>query len=388
MPKEFKETLPQREPTAIALARFTSEKSAVASVALTYLKRLITPNYLTIASPGGMAVPYEGGYACLALMEKDWLNEKTLVNNILNKWATLQNADGSWYQQYYAWGANSRYEDRKVDSGASLMAWAMADYDARNASITYKSNWQNAMKFLKSLEWSLAAGQSLLKNQVINGVMENIAFAADVAEAILAGIRGLDAYGATVTFPSPDTEPVKDFITRLVAGIDNHIWKTDYDWYQTEYPLGAQSESSPGVYITFEQLISYTQALCAWALKEWDTKYGTQGQHDANSKKALDRTIANNMGRWGGFLYHGTWNYTDPTEEYPHYAALMRIAMNKLDPTRYAKWISATLDFMRKAALSDGQVADRVLSDGMAYVNPEAWGPLLVTCASCILAGA
>jgi len=389
MPKDFKEKFPSREPTDISLARFTAEKSAVAQISLTYMKRLITPTYLTLASPGGMAVPYEGGYCCLALMARDWTNEKALVKNILDKFASLQNSDGSWYQQIYPWGANSEYEDRKVDSGASLIAWAMADYDQRNASTTYQSNWQAAMRFLKSLEWVPgAAGKSILKNQVINGVKEEISFAADVSEAILAGVRGLDAYGSTVQFGDGDTEQVKDFISRLVAGIDEYHWKSDYEWYQTEYPLGAQSESSPGVFITFEQLISYTQALCAWALKKWDTGYGTPDQHDANSKKALDRAIVGTGGRFGGFLYHGTWNYTDPTEEYPHYAALMRIAMNTLDPTRYAKWISAALDFMRKAALSDGQVLDRVLSTGMAYVNPEAWGPLLVTCASCILAGA
>jgi len=388
MVKEFQEPFPSREKTDIALARFTSEKAAVASIPLTYLKNLILPVNLIIASPGGMVVPYESGYVLLALMEKDWVNEKATVAAVLDKYNTLQNDDGSWYQQYYPWGAFSKYEDRKVDSGAALLAWAMADYDKRNATTGYLVNWQGAMRFLKSLEWSLAAGQSLLKNQVINGVKEEIAFAADVAEAILVGIRGLDAYDSTIQFGDGDTEPVKDFITRLVAGIDNFLWKSSYDWYQTEYPLGAQSESSPGVYITFEQLISYTQALCAWALKEWDTKYGTPGQHDANSKKALDRTIANNMGRWGGFLYHGTWNYTDPDEEYTHYAALMGIAMNKLDPTRYGKWIARTLDFMRKAALSDGQVADRVLPDGLAYVNPEARGPLAITVASCILAGA
>jgi len=395
MVREFKEHFPSREKTDISLARFTSEKSGVTSIPLTYLKTLILPVNLIIASPGGMVVPYEAGYALLALMEKDWVNEKATVAAIIDKFNTLQNADGSWYQQYYPWGAFTRYEDRKVDSGAALLAWSMADYDARNATITYKTAFRKAVDFLYSLRWELASyyeGPTLrykcvLKNQVINGVKEEVAFAADVAEAILALIRGLQTYGDPLT-TDPGGYDVKTFTRELVEGLDTYMWVAANDWYQTEYPLGAQSESSPGVYITFEQLISYTQALCAWALKQWDNTYGTPGAHDANSKKALDRTIANNMGRWGGFLYHGTWNYTDPEEEYPHYAALMRIAMNKLDPTRYSKWIARTLDFMRKASLSDGQVADRVLPDGLAYVNPEARGPLALTVASCILAGA
>jgi len=378
-----------REPSEISLARYTSEKSAVASVPLTYLKRLILPSNVFIASPGGMVVPYEGGYALLALMERDWTNEKALVKDVLDKMVTLQNADGSWYQQYYPWGAFSKYEDRKVDSGAAMMAWAMADYDKRNATTTYQTYWQKAMRWLKTLEWIPGeSGKSLIKNQVINGTPEDIAFSADMAEVILGGVRGLDAYGSNIQFGDGDTEPVKDFISRIVAGIDEYMWKADYDWYQTEYPLGAQSESEPGVYITFDQLISYTQALTSWALKDWDDKYGTPGAHATKNQKALDRAIANNMGRWGGYIYHGTWEPTDPEEEYPHYAALMKIATAKVNQTQYQRWIDAALSFMRKATLSDGQVLDRVFPDGRAVVNPESRGPLLVTAATCILAGA
>jgi len=314
MVKEFKEKFPSREPTDVSLARFTSEKSAVTQISLTYMKRLITPSYLTLASPGGMAVPYEGGYACLALMERDWVNEKTLVQNILNKWASLQNADGSWYQQYYPWGANSRYEDRKVDSGAALLAWSMADYDARNASTTFKTYVQKAIDFLYTyLRWELASyyeGATLrykciLKNQIINGVVEQIAFAADVAEAILAMVRALQAYGDPL-LTVPNNKDVKTFCRELVEGLDTYLWVAANEWFQTEYPLGAQSESSPGVYITFEQLISYTQALCAWALKRWDDTYGTAGAHADMNQKALDRAVVGTNGRWGGFLYHGT----------------------------------------------------------------------------------
>jgi len=74
--------------------------------------------------------------------------------------------------------------------------------------------------------------------------------------------------------------------------------------------------------------------------------------------------------------------------EYTHYAALMRIAMNKVDSTRYARWISKTQSFLRQCALADGQVMDQVFPDGRAIPSPWARGPLMVTAATAILAGA
>jgi len=96
----------------------------VTTIPLDYLKRFILPTNLPAACPGGMIVPYEGGYALLALLAK---GENTLAKDVLDKLVTFQNTDGSWYQQYYPYKPFDRYEDRKVDSGTSLTAWAMAD---------------------------------------------------------------------------------------------------------------------------------------------------------------------------------------------------------------------------------------------------------------------
>ena len=376
----FKEKFPAREPGDVHLTRGTSMKSSVSPVPLDYLKRLVLLTNVVVADPGGMVVPYEGGYAVLALLEKA---ETTLAKDVLDRMVTLQSADGSWYQQYYPYKPFPKYEDRKVDSGASMMAFAMADYDKRNATEIYKTAWQKAASFLKSLENGTTG---CVWNQVINGVVEQVAFSADMAEIILGLTRGLDAYGSTVT--DSNGNAVKPFIERVISWIDNYMWRSaSYD-YQTEYPLGAQSEGSPGRYITFKQCVTFTQALVAWALKDWDDKYGTPGTHTQNISDALDKMVALNRGRWGGYLYHAMFEATDRPEEYSHYAALMKIAMAKVNPTRYARFIDEALRFMRWCALPDGAVLDCVSPDGRCFVSPRARGSLLITAATCILAGA
>jgi hypothetical protein len=392
---EFAEKLQVREPGAIYLARQTSEKSAVSAISQDYLKRHIIATNHIVASPGGMIVPYEGGYGLLALMERDWVGNQTLVADVLDAMVGLQNADGSWDQQYYPQKGNDPYVDpaghrRQVDSGAAMMAYAMADYDARNASVTYKTYWQKAFDFLYSLRWEIAVGYELIKNQVINGVAEDVAFTADMAEVILAAVRGFDAYGNTVTLTDGVTV-VRDWIAKVVAGIDSYMWEPANYYYRTEYPSGAQSECKKDpdgnpIYITFKQCVTFVQALIAWAYKNWDANYGSD--HSTQTKMALDQVIALNQGRWGGFIEHMQYTAYDYPAEYPHYAALMRIAMSKVDATRYARWISKTQSFLRQCALADGQVMDQVFPDGRAVPSPWARGPLMVTAATAILAGA
>jgi len=394
----FAEKLPVQEPGAIYLARQTSEKSGASSISTDYLKRNIIATNHIVASPGGMIVPYEGGYGLLALMEKDWTGNKDLVAPVLNAMAALQNTSGqvgSWDQMYYPQKGNDPYTDpaghrRQVDSGAAMIAYAMADYDARNASTTYQTYWRKAFNWLHSLRWEIAVGYELIKNQVINGVKEDVAFTADMAEVILAACRGFDAYGNTVT-TDPDGIVVRDWIAKVVAGIDSYMWEPANYYYRTEYPSGAQSECKKDpdgnpIYITFKQCVTFVQALIAWAYKNWDTNYGSD--HSTQIKRALDQIIALNQGRWGGFIEHMQYTAYDPPQEYTHYAALMRISMNKVDATRYARWISKTQSFLRQCALADGQVMDQVFPDGRAVPSPWARGPLMITAATAILAGA
>lgn len=395
---EFAEKLPVREPGAIYLARQTSERSAVGSISDEYVKRCIIATNHIAANPGGMIVPYEGGYGLLALMEKDWTGNKILVASVLTAMAALQNTSGevgSWDQQYYPQKNQPPFEDdaghrRQVDSGAAMMAFAMADYDARNTSTTYQTYWRKAFNWLYSLRWELDAYHHLVKNQVINGVKEDVAFTADMAEIILAACRGFDAYGNTVT-TDPDGIVVRDWILKVVTGVEDYMWQAANYYYQTEYPADAQSECKKDpdgnpIMIGFKQCVTFVQALIAWALKKWDANYGSD--HTVEIKKALDQIIALNPARWGGFIEHMNYTVYDPPQEYTHYAALMRIAMNQVDSTRYSRWISKTQSFLRKCALADGQVMDQVFPDGRAIPSVWSRGPTMVAAATAILAGA
>ena len=121
------------------------------------------PTGATLASPTGNMNSYEGGYIALALIEKNGSGERDLARDILDLWASLQNADGSWYQQYNPYlnasGVHESVEqidetysgDLKVDSGAALLAWAMARYDEVTSGTRYQSVVRKAMNFLRSL---------------------------------------------------------------------------------------------------------------------------------------------------------------------------------------------------------------------------------------------
>lgn len=389
---------------------------------------------------------------------------------------------------------------------------------------------------------------SFAYNQVIDGVKEQLAFTADMAEIILCLLKGLDAYGEDVTDINGNS--MKRYAELLIQGIDLYLWRQGDFYYQTEYPLGEKSNAKRDpntgeiTWVTFKQLLTFTQALYAWAAKTWDdmvaaglklngmilnsgfendfanwyqnysvmdTTYkhwgakssklsvvlaegqkpgaycygvpirlthryqlrifyhvpsftsgtyrlrivfhnsdhtqesivtvldvtaattdwtevsrivssettadivfpswtdhvhldslwlaGSQGDaytddylfyvlHEPNLKDALDRTMALNRGRWGGYLYNPTWDEKDSLDEYPHLTALLKIALEKVDSTRYNRWINQAVRFMRWASLSNGAVADRVAPDGRAFASPMARGYLLVTSATCILAGA
>jgi len=103
--KPFDEPFAAREPGDIYLARYTSEKTSVTAIPLDHLKRLILPTNVPVANSGGLIVPYEGGYAILALLSKN----DALAKDLLDKMLTLQNADGSWYQQYYPYKPFTQY---------------------------------------------------------------------------------------------------------------------------------------------------------------------------------------------------------------------------------------------------------------------------------------
>jgi hypothetical protein len=85
-------------------------------------------------------------------------------------------------------------------------------------------------------------------------------------------------------------------------------------------------------------------------------------------------------------------------DEFAGYAALMALAMNAVNSTKYANHIAKTKTFLQWMALDDGRVYDCVDKDGILWIaktdafDPilmeEAYGFLSVASALALLAGA
>ena len=99
------------------------------------------------------------------------------MQSILDLWASLQNSDGSWYQQYNPYSPYAVVTETsegtdgnlKVDSGAALIAWAMSNYDRLTSGTRYKANVQHALDFLRALQYAhtVAYSSNLIANEIL-----------------------------------------------------------------------------------------------------------------------------------------------------------------------------------------------------------------------------
>jgi hypothetical protein len=360
-----------------------------------YLKeQCILPNYTTVASPIGMMVSYEGGYIARALIYKAGSGEVALAKNILDVWAAHQKSDGSWSQQYWPYlnaaGLHDEYENRQVDSGAALLAWAMAEYDKAigAGSVVYKTYVQLAFNFLRDAQYyhTVAHGTNLLCNQRKDGIWNTAALGADCGEVLLATAAVLDQYGSTLTNQAGYS--IATFGNDLYYSIAVSLYTGDATrYYQTEYPL---SGAIWGLDVVKQQ-ISFTQALCAWAIKNWAGKaYRTGSDYSSQAEKVLDKSLALCMGKWGGIMYRPYDNTaTESRDEYTTYAALMAQALNAVNASKYANQINRLRHFIKVAALSKGEVHDHVSPSGKMDVAVNAhYGFLSLNSATGLLAGA
>ncbi len=123
----------------------------------------------------------------------------------LDLWASLQNSDGSWYQQYNPYSPYSVVAQTsegtdgnlKVDSGAALLAWAMSYYDQLTSGTRYKTKVQTALNFLRQLQYAhtVAHSSNLIANIILDGTTDTTALLADCAECLLSAKHAMDAYG-------------------------------------------------------------------------------------------------------------------------------------------------------------------------------------------------
>jgi hypothetical protein len=385
---------PELEPAGVYIARDAMTKTAN-PLTTEYLKeQCILPNYATLASPIGMMTSYEGGWICRALIYKNGTGERDLAKNILDHWVQQQLDDGSWHQQYEPYlnvkGTHDKYEDLQVDSGAALLCWAMAEYDATigPASVIYKETVRKAFNFLRDCQVAHfnAHGSYLLANQRFQGTWNTTALAADCGEVLLATAKVLDQYGDTLTNQAGYS--IKTFGNDLYEAIATKLYMQDNErYYRTEYPAGGIVR---GLEMVLQQL-SFAQALCGWAVKNWAGKaYRTGSDYSDQAEKVLDKSLALTMGKWGGIMYRPYFDSAiDKRDEYTNYAAIMCLALQGVNATKYADRIKRLKYFIQLAALSHGEVNDYINPSGKMDVAANAhYGFLSLNAATGLLTGA
>ena len=353
------------------------------SVSPTYLLgSLVLNGEAVVSSATGTMNSYEAGYTVLALLQVGGSTYRGLCQNILDLWASLQNSDGSWYQQYnpyspYAVVAQTSEGtdgDLKVDSGAALLAWAMSHYDEATSGTRYKTNVQSALSFLRQLQYAhtVAYSSNLLANLILDGTTDTVALLADCAECLLSAKHAMDAYG--VNLQTSAGYNVQTFANDLYYSICVTGWRGSQALYfDTSYPYG-QNTNVP---FNYQEKISYTQALCSWAIYEFaKSPYQTVGDFSGGiCEPCLDYTISVTRGSWGGEYY---CPYTGAAgqgqEEYAGYSALMCIAAQKVNAAKYGSLTAGLQSFLRWLALPDGRLCDAVDAIRQALAKPNRFG--------------
>jgi len=279
------------------------------------------------------------------------------------------------------------------------MAWAMSELDKINAASAYLTYVQKALQFLRDAQYAhgVEYGTNLLANLKHDTTWDKVALTADCAEALLACIRAMDAYGATLT--TSGGYSVKTLAKDIYYSLNTSVWDGINKRYRTGYPLNTQ----PYVPFTYKEDIAYSQALTALATKKWvDSPYfdaATETDYSQNAIDAINRALVMTYAQWGGYLYSPYYGAGDETKyEYSVYTAMMVMAMNYIDATTWAKYITRGREFIKWLTLSDGRVFDFVGENGHLYIGAvkgpgaheikEAWCWMLLNPSVGILAGA
>jgi hypothetical protein len=331
---------------------------------LDYAKELLLAPGGVIHDPSGAIVPYEGGILLWGLLSYS-SDTDDLVKRALDEFTKMQLGDGSFYQQYYPTRTTMgeyQYSGTalRVDSGASLLIIAMAQYDIKKTSTVYKTYVQKALAFLRAcqVQHHNAYGKNLLANLITGeypgGVWTTYAFAADCAEALIAAKYALDAYGATLL--DSNGYSVKTFANDLYGDMMT-FWKgglsgdQDDNYFETAYPTQA----------AFPPAISFAQGLVARSLYLWyHSVYNTKPDYTYACARAINYAIALMAGKWGGFRYHPTLSpgtvYFGGTEEIIAYTACMLLGMVEVDTVTYVNRIAEVKVFIEFATEDDGRV--------------------------------
>ncbi len=364
------------------------------------LGSLILSGKAVVSSATGTMNSYESGYAVLALLQFGGSTYQSLARAVLDLCATLQNSDGSWYQQYNPYSPYSVVAqtsegtdgDLKVDSGAALLAWAMSIYDQSTSGTRYKTNVQNALSFLRQLQYAhtVAHSSNLIANIILDGTTDTTALLADCAECLLSAKHAMDAYGSNLQTSAGYS--VQQFANDLYYSICVTGWRgSPALYFDTSYPFG-QNTNVP---FNYQEKISYTQALCSWAVYEFaKSPYQNAGDFSGGiCEPCIDYIITVTRGSWGGEYFCPYTGASGQTQnEFAGYSALMCIAAQKVNNTKYSSLTAGLLGFIKWLTLPNGQVCDFVDVTGKLWrsqASPEVEGGFLVLdIALALLAGA
>ena len=369
------------------------------TVSLSYLvNSCILGGNVVVSSPTGTMNCYETGYAILALLQYGGSSYYSQVQSILDLWASIQNSDGSWYQQYNPYSPYTVVTETsegtdgnlKVDSGAALIAWAMSNYDRLTSGTRYKVNVQHALDFLRALQYAhtVAYSTNLIANEILDGTTDTTALLADCGECLLSAKFAMDAYGSSLLTTSGYS--VQTFANNLYYSITVTGWRgSTAQYYDTSYPYG-QNTTVP---FTYEEKISYTQAICSWAVYTFaKSAYQTTGDYSSQCEICLSFINSLTRGSWGGEYFCPYTGATGQTQdEYSSYAAFMAIACKTVDSTTYASLIAGLTNFIKWLTLPGGQVCDMVDVTGRVWrsqIGSTEGGFLILPIALALLAGA
>ena len=254
----------------------------------------------------------------------------------------------------------------KVDSGAALLAWAMSYYDQLTSGTRYKTNVQNALSFLRQLQYdhTVAYSTNLIANMIDNGTVDNTALLADCAECLLSAKAAMDAYG--VSLQTSGGYSVQTFANNVYYSMCVSGWHGSAYYFDTSYPYG-QNALVP---FNYQEKISYTQALCSRAVYLFaKSAYQNVGDYSGSICEAcINYIITVTRGTWGGMFYCPYTGASGQTQNnYSGYAAHMCIAAQAVSASTYASLISGLIAFIKWCTLSGGQVYDMADPTGLLW---------------------
>ena len=376
-------------PAGAYLVVGTSIKSSCA-VALTYLLDTLIQGNIVQSSAGGTMNSYESGYVCLALLAQG-SSYYSQVESTLDLWASLQNSDGSWYQQYYPYSPYTCLANIKVDSGAALLAWAMSYYDQLTSGTRYKTNVQNALSFLRQLQYdhTVEYSTNLVANLIDNGTVDNTALLADCGECLLSAKAAMDAYDASLETSAGYS--VQTFANNLYYSICVSGWHSSGLYFDTSYPYGQNTQ----IPFNYQEKISYAQALCSRAVYVFaKSAYLTLTDYSGSiCQPCLNYIITVVRGTWGGIFYCPYTGSSGQTQNnYSGYSAHICLAAQAVSSSTYASLISGLQAFIKWCTLPGGEVYDFADPTGLLWASLTSSGTqgnfLALDIALALLAGA